>query len=51
MTIDNYEFQNIKSFLKENNFILSNDLPRKVGNGQSNPTYILTDNELSLIHI
>ena len=45
MTIDNYEFQNIKSFLKENNFILSNDLPRKVGNGQSNPTYILTDNE------
>ncbi len=44
MTIDNYEFQNIKSFLKENNFILSNDLPRKVGNGQSNPTYILTDN-------
>ena len=45
MAIDNYEFQNIKSFLKENNFILSNDLPRKVGNGQSNPTYILTDNE------
>ena len=45
MTIDNYEFQNIKSFLKENNFILSNDLPRKVGNGQSNPTFILTDNE------
>lgn len=45
MTIDNYEFQSIKSFLKENNFILSNDLPRKVGNGQSNPTYILTDNE------
>ena len=45
MTIDNYEFQNIKSFLKENNFILSNDLPRKVGYGQSNPTYILTDND------
>ena len=52
MTIDNYEFQNIKSFLKENNFILSNDLPRKVGNGQSNPTYILTDNEsVSYTHL
>ena len=50
MTINNEEFNNINLFFKKNNFILSNELPKKIGNGQSNPTYyLLNDNEEKFI--
>jgi aminoglycoside phosphotransferase (APT) family kinase protein len=43
MLIDKEEFKKIDSFLKKNQFNLLNQLPKKIGNGQSNPTYILLD--------
>ncbi len=43
MLIDKEEFQKIDGFLKKNQFNLLNQLPKKIGNGQSNPTYILLD--------
>tara|TARA_Y100000766_G_scaffold258907_1_gene247436 strand:+ start:1515 stop:2543 length:1029 start_codon:yes stop_codon:yes gene_type:complete len=43
MTFDNEEFQKINSFSRKSNFNLSNKLPKKIGNGQSNPTYLLLD--------
>ena len=43
MTISNQEFEQISLFLKENNFSISNFLPSELGNGQSNPTYLITD--------
>tara|TARA_B100000965_G_scaffold401112_1_gene424295 strand:- start:1385 stop:2413 length:1029 start_codon:yes stop_codon:yes gene_type:complete len=43
MTFDNEEFQKINSFSRKSNFNLSNKLPTKIGNGQSNPTYLLLD--------
>ena len=43
MFIDKEEFQKIDGFLKKHQFNLLNQLPKKIGNGQSNPTYILLD--------
>ena len=43
MLIDEEEFQKIDGFLKKHQFNLLNQLPKKIGNGQSNPTYILLD--------
>ena len=43
MTVDNEEFKKINSFSRKRNFNLSNKLPKKIGNGQSNPTYLLLD--------
>ena len=43
MLIDKEEFQKIDGFLKKHQFNLLNQLPKKIGNGQSNPTYILLD--------
>ncbi len=43
MTIDNEEFKKINSFSRKRNFNLLKKLPKKIGNGQSNPTYLLLD--------
>jgi len=43
MTINNQEFEQISLFLKENNFFISDSLPAELGNGQSNPTYLISN--------
>jgi len=43
MTINNQEFEQISLFLKENNFFISDSLPTELGNGQSNPTYLISN--------
>lgn len=44
MSISEKEFKSVKIFLEKNNLELSNITPKKVGNGQSNPTFILFNN-------